>query len=207
MIRGLVEDYQFPIFFGFDIAVRKELFDQTVIMIENVGGKCLASTSDQGGDNIGLKNELGITEDNVTYPNPAHPSRPIYFLFDFVHIYKNLRNNMLDHTMILPDKTRIKALVHFRQLFNHCRGNEISEASYLKTIMLDCKKSDRQTVKFATNLLCNKTASLFRKYFPNDPVKLKLADFIDTVADSSLHSFHNHFKCDSRVIGHLGVFV
>ena len=91
--------------------------------------------------------------------------------------------------MIFPDKTRINAKDHFRQLFNHCRANEISEASYLKMIMLECKKSDRQCVKYACNLLCNKTAYLLRKYFPNDPLKLKLADFIDTVADSSLHSF------------------
>ena len=96
---------------------------------------------------------------------------------------------MLDHIMIFPDNTRINAKEHLRQLFNHCKGNEISEASYLKTIMLECKKSDRQTVKYATNLLSNKTANLLRKYFPNDPIKLKLADFIDTVADSSLHSF------------------
>ena len=94
MIRGLIDDYQFPVFFGFDIAVRKMLFDETVIFLENVGGKCLASTCDQGGDNIGLKNELGISKDNVTYPNPANPSRLIYFLFDFVHIYKNLRHSV-----------------------------------------------------------------------------------------------------------------
>ena len=187
MVHGLAENWQFPYFLDFDRAVDKNLFDEVIINMEMMAGlTVLASTCDQGGSNDGLRGKLGISEDQITYQNPAYPDDPervVYFLHDYVHVEKLWRNNLLDHLVTLENGLQIDAKKEFQELMDYCRRNEISLGYYLKDILLECKSSDRQTVKYCINLLSNTTASLLRHYFPNDEAKLALADMCD--------AFHN----------------
>ena len=72
------------------------LLMQIIIQLEAIGIKVLSTVCDMGSDNQSLANELGITPQNITFPNPWLPERHIYFSFDFVHGFKNLRNHFLD---------------------------------------------------------------------------------------------------------------
>ena len=125
---------------------------------------------------------LGVTTTKVWSPNPYDKTRKLFFLFDHVHVFKNTRNNLLDHAVTLENGMKIHAKTHLLQLQRLLRANEISEGAYLKDILLNCKSSDRQTVAFARKLLSIQTAKLLRKYFPNDKKKLALADLIEKFA-------------------------
>ena len=192
MVHGLVEDWQFPYWMDFDRAVDKKLFDEVIINMETLAGiNVLASTCDQGGSNDGLRGKLGISEDQLSYQNPAYPDDPervVFFLHDYVHVEKLWRNNLLDHIVTLENGLEIDAKKEFQELFDFCRANEISMGSYLKDILLQCQSSDRQTVKYAVNLMNNKTASLLRQYFSHDPKKMALADMCDAFHNGQLHS-------------------
>ena len=190
MIRGLVEDWQYPYFVDFDRNVDKNLYDQVIVSLEDLGGSVLASTCDQGGSNDGLIGKLGISEDNPCYQNPAYPNDPekvVYFLHDYVHVEKLWRNNLLQHSVTLEDGQTFQAKEHFQELYDYCKGHEVSEGYYLKDILIHCHDSDLQTVKFAVNLMSNTTASLFRQYFPNDSVKMALADMCDIFHNGRIH--------------------
>ena len=74
---------------------------QIIVQLEAIGIKVLSTVSDMGGDNQALAKELGIMPDNVTFPNSWDPSRPIFFAYDWVHFFKNLRNHLLDDTVTI----------------------------------------------------------------------------------------------------------
>ena len=49
-----------------------------------------------------MATELGITKENSRFPHPKDPNRILIWLYDFVHIYKNIRNHLLDDVVQLP---------------------------------------------------------------------------------------------------------
>ena len=179
----------------------KYLLHQIINDIESIGCKVLACTMDQAGGNEGLQSSLSVTVTKPWFANPFDPSRKIFFLFDYVHVFKNTRNHTLDKTITLEDGTVLAPKKHFKQLQQFCRSNEISAGSYLKDILLDCQSSDRQTTSYAVKLLSTVTADLLRKYFPNDSKKMKLALICDILAKGFkvLTSCHEHdtdpYKC------------
>ena len=190
MVQGLVEKWQYPFFCEFDCKITKDLYMQLICTLEDAGLEVVSSTCDQGGSNYGLISELGIEDDAPWVQNPRRPDYFVFFNFDWVHVHKNLRNNLLDHILVLLNGLKINAKQELRQLFKHCRDNEVSSGSFLKDIFLDCKSSDRQTVKFAEELMSNKVAALLRQFFPNDAKKSALADIFDMIHNGChIHSF------------------
>ena len=187
LVQGLVEQWQFPFFCDFDRKMTKELYMEFICALQEVGLEIHASTCDQGGANYGLMSELGITEDAPWIENPAKPDYFIFFLYDWVHVHKNLRNNLMDHILILPNGLRINAKHELKQLFKHCKDKEIGAGSFLKDILLECKNSDRQNVRFAEELMSNKTAALLRMIYPENAKRLALADLFDLIHQGYCH--------------------
>ena len=181
MVQGLVEKWQYPFFCEMDCNVTKELYMQFICELEDVGTNVMASTCDQGGANYGLITKLGLTEDAPWIQNPRRPDSFVFFFYDWVHVHKNLRNNLLDHTLILDDGMRIDAKKLLKRLFKHCKDHEIGSSSYLKDILLECKSSDRQTVSFSEELMSSKTAALLRLIYPDDVEMSRLADIFDII--------------------------
>ena len=181
LVQGLVEKWQFPFFCDMDCKVTSELHMQFICELEDVEVRVMASTCDQGGSNYGLKTTLGLTEDAPWVQNPRRPDSFVFFLFDWVHVHKNLRNNLLDHTLVLEDGMRIDAKKLLQRLFKHCKDNEIGSASFLKDILLECKSSDRQKVSFSETVMSEKMANLMRLVYPNDAKVLRLADIFDQI--------------------------
>ena len=183
IMKGLVEDWQFPFFCDFDCNVTAELFIDLIIAVENAGPMVLSSTCDQGGSNIGLFTTLGVTPQTPWYPNPNDPSRMIYMGFDWVHVFKNLRNNLMDHSVTLESGVTIEAKKILRQLFNICQSNGVSCGNFLKDIFLDCRSSDRQTVSYAFLLISGKTAALLRRFLGGNQAAIALAAVFDIFSE------------------------
>ena len=194
IVRGLVEKWQLPFFCDMDRNVTKELYMQFICELEDVGLHVQASTCDQGGANYGLIKKLGLTLDAPWINNPRRPDSFVFFLFDWVHVHKNLRNNLLDHILILEDGMRIEAKKLLQRLFKHCKDHEIGSSSFLKDILLECKSSDRQTVKYAEELMSSKVAALLRLCFPNDAKMCRLADIFDIIHEGChIHIFSSTY--------------
>ena len=181
LVQGLVEKWEFPFFCDMDRKVTAELHMQFIWELENVELLVMASTCDQGGANYGLKKTLGLTVDAPWVQNPKRPDCFVFFKFDWAHVHKNLRNNLLDHILILEDGMRIEAKKILQRLFKYCKDNEVGSASFLKDILIECKSSDRQCVKFAETLMSDKMAYLLRLIFPNDAKALRLADIFELI--------------------------
>ena len=122
MVRSLNGNWKLPVYIDFEPTtnpndpklpkgtkelpkIPKFLLMQIIIQLEAIGVKVLSTVSDMGGDNQGLANDLRITPDNITFPNPWDPERPIYFAYDWVHSFKNLRNHLLDDRVTINGVT------------------------------------------------------------------------------------------------------
>ena len=80
--------------FNFDRGVSKNLFDEVIFSLEMKAELTeLASICDKGGSNDDLWRKLGISEDQLSYQNPAYPNdteQVVYFLHDYVHVEKTM---------------------------------------------------------------------------------------------------------------------
>ena len=179
MVRSLVATWKFVYYCDFDTPMTKFLFNQLIYDMEAACGiKVLANTCDQAGGNEGFQKTLGATVTKPWSRNPYDSSRKIYFLYDYVHVFKNTRNHLLDKTITVNGLT-INPKKHLQELQQYCRANEVSAGSFLKDIVLNCRSSDRQTTSLARVLLSSATANLLRMFFPDDVKKMVLADIFD----------------------------
>ena len=83
MVRSLVGTWKFPYFCDFDTPMTKPLFHEIIVDIEGTGCKVLASTSDQGGSNEGLKKDLGTVFKNLQKCVCNFPSKIFSWLIIF----------------------------------------------------------------------------------------------------------------------------
>ena len=179
MIRSICGTWKYVYFVDFDKPMTKYLYHEIISDVEQIDMKVLGTTCDQAGENEGLRKALGATTLKPWSQNPHDPSRKVFFFFDAVHVFKNTRNHMLDHSVTLENGMEINPKKEFKEIQSYCRANEISEGSFIKDIILDCKSSDRQNVGFMVSLLSTKMANLIRQHFPNDLAKLALADLCE----------------------------
>ena len=122
MVRSLYGNWKLPVYIDFEPTkdpnqtklpkgtkklpkIPKILLMQIIIQLEAIGIKVLTTVSDMGGDNQALARELGITTENISFTNPWDPDRQIYFSYDWVHGFKNLRNHLLDDRVTINGVT------------------------------------------------------------------------------------------------------
>ena len=189
-VRGIIGDWKYVYFIEYDKKLTKERFNEVILSIELLGIHVLCSTCDQGPRNESLAKSLGVTNDKPYFTNPMDPTRNVYWLYDPVHLYKSFRNNTVDHVTTLADG-RTFCKKDFVELIDHCKEQEMGVGNYLKDLMVTCVSSDRQTVDLATELLKLMTASLFRRFFPNDQSKLAAADAIEITAPGHSNAAEN----------------
>ena len=171
-------DWKFPIFIDFDTAVTLQTYNEILFGTAAAGVRLMISVSDQGPRNESVGKSLGITTTHHWSTHPFNSAWKVYYTYDFIHEYKNQRNNILDFKMRIYDTEVSKK--DFEDLFKVCKG-EFNDGQHLTNKMLNCRGPERQNVGLACNLLSEKTANLFRKHFADDEAKMVLADFIETI--------------------------
>ena len=91
LIKSITGDWEVPVYTKFDSAITKKNLFKVIRQLEAVGIKPMFVVCDQGPRNLTLAKKLGIDVDSVSFQNPCDPSRKIFFAFDVVHGFKNLR--------------------------------------------------------------------------------------------------------------------
>ena len=107
-MRGLASKWKFPVYLDYDFAPEKSDLEEIIIEVETTKALVFTCTSDQGPRNISLANELGISPTKIYFQHPNDPDRIIFWIWDFPHVYKSGRNNLLDHSWKLPSGSTVQ---------------------------------------------------------------------------------------------------
>ena len=87
MARGLFNNWNQPVYVGFDQKMTKTLLETIITTLHNVNYIVVACVSDCGGGNLGLWKELGITMEKTHCLHPV-TGENIYFFADAPHLLK-----------------------------------------------------------------------------------------------------------------------
>ena len=79
------------LFYGFDVKMVKKLLLEIIYLLESINFKVLVTICDQAGENQGLQSQLGVTEEDNSFPYPFDSLRSVLFGYDYWHGVKNLR--------------------------------------------------------------------------------------------------------------------
>ena len=106
----------------------------------------------------------------------------ICFIFDWVHLFKLLRNHELDDNIFFPcgffNNEKQGILVNPRKEFEELQ----KVSTIIKDKHLNCVSTDRQKVNIAIQLISIEVCAEFRKHFPNDTAKMALAGLNELAA-------------------------
>nr|XP_042911089.1 uncharacterized protein LOC122272083 [Parasteatoda tepidariorum] len=113
-------------------------------------------------------------EDSVCIKNPVDNSRPLFLLFDSVHIVKSIRNNLLNQidsekTFVCPDFEDFTKIVNvkfsfLRKVFNIERNSIVKYAHKLSFKTTYPTNIERQNVNLALNIFDESTQAAIQIY-------------------------------------------
>ena len=104
MLRSLTDKtIKYDIFMDLNYRMTKPRILKIICETESVGAFACGICCDQCGCNQGLLKDLGVTLEKPYFTNPVDPKRVCHALLDWLHGEKNLRSNMMDHALILPN--------------------------------------------------------------------------------------------------------
>ena len=132
-----------------------------------------------------MQSVFDISPTKTWLPNPADPSRRLYFAYDFVHNIKNARNHLLDDIVKLPcgSTASKKDLI---DLIDKCSHSEIASSTHtsLNDFVISVRSGDRQNVSTALKIFSPDVANLLRKLYPTVLQKQNLADYLETMSNA-----------------------
>jgi hypothetical protein len=188
--RGLFKKWKQPIFFDFDMPMKKDLLFSIIKKIEQIGVVVCGIIFDLG--NIGLLNSLGISPEQPFFLNQFGPSQKIFVFPDAPHMLKLCRNHLLDDGYQIDEGCFLKKQ-DFEEILQADSG-ELKICPNLTLEHLDCRGNARQRVRPAAQLISHSTATAFKCLHPE---KTKQADWIETV-NSWFDVMNSRLKFDSN---------
>ena len=96
LVRGLIANFQIPIWYKFDCTLEKTEYLDIVKKIEKKGFHVASTTCDNARSNQTLAKALGVTPENPRHENPCRPGLFVYWFYDPSHLIKLVRNHLID---------------------------------------------------------------------------------------------------------------
>lgn len=135
---------------------------------------------------------------SIVYPNPAIPNKPLFYIFDAVHLLKCIRNNWLNQkdnekTMIFPNfgkfgtspthNVNIASFSSLRKLHSVEEQSILKHAKYLSIKALYPSSIERQNVKLALQVFNEHVISALRTIGVKKSIdkSLETASFIEII--------------------------
>ena len=141
----------------------REILKTVVAAAENCGLEICACVCDMGGKNRRLWKELGVSEENIAIPHPDRSESKIFFFADIPHVLKLYRNHILDSGIQCFGYVLDKQLIEKLLLRD---TSELKICHRLSLKHMDVRKSERQNVRLAAQLLSATTAAAIEYFFP-----------------------------------------
>ena len=119
----------------------------------------------KGSKNLGLAKKLGVNLNNdgiTSFEHPDDPRREIFWIYDIIHILKNIRNHLMDTDIVLPDGTMIKKKQHFVDLLEkiRCGDNDHTSGFHLSEDDLEVQSTDRQDMAKCLHVLSERYGNI-----------------------------------------------
>lgn len=143
---------------------------EVINYVQEIGFKIICITTDANRTNQNMFKQFSQT--NPFIINPKYPNEKIFFLYDFVHIFKNIRNNWINQkdslqTFIYPDFNNISVIkkARFTDLQNiyNLEIDQITKKAYkLNHKTLYPNKFERQNVMLVENVFHDSTIAALK---------------------------------------------
>ena len=128
-----------------------DLLLHLISLSEKSHARVRAVTCDMG--NQKLLGKIGVYKDkNYCFKNPFDEARSVYLFCDIPHCFKNLRNNILDHTLVIKQSdsksyTLDRAL--FQKLVDSDKTTEFKICPKISDIHINVHAHVKQGVQYA----------------------------------------------------------
>lgn len=141
---------------------------QVISFVQNLGFHVIAVITDNNRVNQRL---FSLLSSEYSMPNPKYQDHQIYLLFDFVHIFKNIRNNWLNtkdsmKTFIYPDfntnERKAACFEHLREVYKEEKFNVVKKAYKLNEKTLFPNSLERQNVLCVDNTFHHSTIATLK---------------------------------------------
>ena len=180
MVRGLYGNYKVPIWAGYDEKMTKDILEEAIKALSEVGFHVIAVVCDMGTKNDQVKKELGVTIEQPWFQNPCadRPNARVFWYHCMPHLFKLMRNHFLDQGFVFGLTGTRVGKEHMEQLFEkiYADGNELTPAKKLSDQHIN--PPDRQKVHFATELFSQTTSDCIDQLFPTDSTMQELSQFV-----------------------------
>ena len=153
-----------PVFFDFDFKFTKEKFLELLIKIQKCGFLRIGVVCGFGSDNRKLLKDLGIS-----YLNPAlehkHLENPLFFFADIPHMFKLLRNHLLDNGFFVNNSYNVT-----KDILNsilQLDKDQLKLCHKLSNAHVTVSNFKRQNVRMAIQVFSETTAKFIQNFIPN----------------------------------------
>jgi hypothetical protein len=203
IVRGLTHPWKQPIYFDFDKKMTKDLLFDIIRHSESCGIKVIGVTFDLGNPTI-IK-ELALSPTNFSFRNPVDPTREVFVFLDAPHLLKLIRNHLVDEGMEfeLNNEKFVVCQKDFEDILALDSGELKLTKGKLREEHVHCKKSTRQRVRLAAQLLSQTTSRAMTFLFGEPKAKQAKAvqlinDWFDVMNSSHTYS-QKKLSCGFRI--------
>lgn len=170
-----------------------EFVKKVILGLEEIGYRVISVSSDNNSLNGKAMSLFSIPNKlSIVYPHPADPKRPLFFIFDPVHIFKCIRNNWINQkngqNMYFPDfddysKTKTACFQTIKNIHSLEEGQLLKYAYGISVKALCPTSMERQNVRLVAQIFNDHVVEGLRKVGnqTNEPHCSDTADFIEII--------------------------
>lgn len=158
-----------------------------ILSLEKCGASVVALVCDNNRVNQRFFNMFSVTDPACPWvaQSPVDPARPLFLIFDPVHILKNIRNSwMTEKTQRLVFDHEGSSLTaqwsDLKQLYQH-ESQQLLKLSSLSKSAIQPNNIEKQKVSLALQVFCDKTSAALKTSVICSQSSLQTAVFIDKV--------------------------
>ena len=183
MCRGIFSNFKIPIYFVFDKKIDKENLEHAIKAVETAGFHVVAVCCDMGTNNSQVKKELNVTIEEPWFKHPCKEERPnsfIYWLHDFPHLIKLLRNHFLKTGFVLKNGVSF-GKKELEKVWEDVLSSDLNPAPKVSPAHIHVSGQDKQKVFLATQLFSQTMANCLSTHYPDDATMQEMSKFFSDV--------------------------
>ncbi len=198
--RGVFSSWKQPLLYSFN-GNYKHLLDLLIKLLAENGVNVVGVVSDMGPKNVKMWKELGIAKvekgilSTTNFPHPIYPKDRVYWLTDFPHLLKRLRDHLLDSSIMLPGGTVVNRTWIQELILKQKSELKLTFKLGLRNLYL--KGQERQNCSTAYQLFSHSVATAIRVIMRHWEGYNEVADFFDMINDLS-DLFNTRLACDDN---------
>jgi hypothetical protein len=165
LVRGIATPWKQPLghFFVNNTMksdVLKYLLMEAISISTNIGLTVMCVVCDQETSHLTTFRSLNVTREEPWITMPS--AQRIYIIYDVPHLFKNIRNNLINHDFVINGK--VVSWKYFQKLYSLETSNTLRYAPKLTAAHIYLPVFAKMKVKLATQLLSHTVASAMKAY-------------------------------------------